>query len=345
VVGFREWTKDGMLRQASFKGLAEDAPQGAPPDNARLVIGEGRAQRIAASVGGRELTLSNLAKVLYPAVGFTKREVIEYYAAVAPVLLGHLEGRPLTVTRYPDGVDGKAFFQKQSPAHRPPWVRTIAVETASARKREVIDYTLADDLPTLVWLANLAALELHVPLSRAPALERPTAVVFDLDPGAPAGVLECARIALWLHGTFERLGLQSFVKTSGSKGLQLYLPLGGEADFEQTKSFAREVAMTLERAEPDLAVSRMTKSLRAGKVLIDWSQNDVRKTTVCVYSLRAREQPTVSAPLEWDELHSALRSGDADALSLDAAAVLLRVGERGDLFAPMLSLVQALPSL
>ena len=177
-------------------------------------------------------------------------------------------------------------------------------------------------------------------------LQRPfDAVVFDLDPGPPAGVLECARIALWLQGTFERLGLQSFVKTSGSKGLQLYLPLGGEADFEQTKSFAREVAMTLERAEPDLAVSRMTKSLREGKVLIDWSQNDVRKTTVCVYSLRARERPTVSAPLEWDELRAALSSGGADALSFDAPAVLARVNERGDLFAPMLSLVQALPSL
>ena len=345
VVGFREWTKDGMLRQASFKGLAEGSPPEAPGEDAGLTIGEGRGQRVPASAGGRELTLSNLDKVLYPAAGFTKRQVIEYYAAVAPALLGHLEGRPLTVTRYPDGVERKAFFQKQSPAHRPAWVRTIGVQTAGSRKRELIEYTLAEDLPTLVWLANLAALELHVPLSRAPELERPTAVVFDLDPGPPAGVLECARIALWLQGTFERLGLQSFVKTSGSKGLQLYLPLGGEADFEQTKSFAREVAMTLERAEPDLAVSRMTKSLREGKVLIDWSQNDVRKTTVCVYSLRARAEPTVSAPLEWDELRAALSSGGADALSFDAPAVLARVNERGDLFAPMLSLVQALPSL
>jgi bifunctional non-homologous end joining protein LigD len=343
VVAFREWTKDGMLRQASFESLLEGAPP--PRPDGPLAIGEGRGQRVPAQVGGRELTLSNLDKVLYPAAGFTKRQVIEYYAAVAPALLAHLAGRPLTVVRYPDGVDGKAFFQKQSPAHRPQWVQTIAVATTGSRRHEVIEYTLADDLPTLVWLANLAALELHVPLARTPALERPTAVVFDLDPGPPAGVLECARVALWLQGTFERLGLESFVKTSGSKGLQLYLPLSGAVDFERTKSFAHEVALTLERAEPALAVSRMTKSLRAGKVLIDWSQNDVRKTTVCVYSLRAREQPTVSAPLEWDELRAALRGGDAAALSFDAAAVAARVRERGDLFAPVLSLAQALPAL
>ncbi|HEY1777753.1 MAG TPA: DNA ligase D [Solirubrobacteraceae bacterium] len=343
VVAFHEWTKDGMLRQASFERLVDAASP--PPPDGSLAIGEGRGQRVGAQAGGRELTLSNLDKVLYPASGFTKRQVIEYYAAIAPALLAHLAGRPLTVVRYPDGVHGKAFFQKQSPAHRPSWVQTVPVATAGSRRHEVIDYTLAEDLPTLVWLANLAALELHVPLARTPALERPTAVVFDLDPGPPAGVLECAHVALWLQGTFERLGLESFVKTSGSKGLQLYLPLGGEVDFEQTKSFAHEVALTLERAEPALAVSRMTKSLRPGKVLIDWSQNDIRKTTVCVYSLRAREQPTVSAPLEWDELRAALRAGDAAALSFDAAAVTARVRERGDLFAPVLSLTQALPAL
>jgi bifunctional non-homologous end joining protein LigD len=296
-------------------------------------------------VGGRELTLSNLDKVLYPAAGFTKRQVIEYYAAIAPTLLAHVAGRPLTVVRYPDGVDGKAFFQKQSPAHRPPWVATVAVASPGSRRHELIEYTLADDLATLVWLANLAALELHVPLARTPALERPTAVVFDLDPGPPAGVLECARVALWLQGTFERLGLESFVKTSGSKGLQLYLPVGGAVDFEKTKFFAHQVAMTLERAEPALAVSRMTKSLRPGKVLIDWSQNDSAKTTVCAYSLRARDQPTVSTPLQWDELRAALRASDPSALTFDAAAVLSRVREHGDLFAPVLSLAQALPDL
>jgi len=348
VVAFHEWTKDGILRQASFKGLIEQsasAEQAARRGEAGLVVGEGTGQRVAARAGGRELTLSNLAKVLYPAASFTKRQVIDYYAAIAPALLPHLEGRPLTVTRYPDGVAGKAFFQKQSPPHRPAWVATVAVETVSARRRERIDYTLVEDLPTLVWLANLAALELHAPLARTPALDRPTAVVFDLDPGPPATVLECARIALWLHGMFERLGLRSFAKTSGSKGLQLYVPLNSDAGFEQTKAFAHSVALTLERAEPALALSRMTKSLRAGKVLIDWSQNDARKTTICVYSLRAREHPTVSTPLEWDEIRAALERGDVDALSFDADAALARVRERGDLFAPVLSLVQALPAI
>jgi bifunctional non-homologous end joining protein LigD len=348
VVAFRERTKDGLLRQASYTSLIERPA--APPQlggalDGGLEIEPGQGARVKARAGGRELVLSNLAKVLYPADAFTKRQVIEYYAQVADVLLPHLQGRPLTVTRYPDGVDGKAFFQKQSPAHRPGWVATTAVETADARRRERIDYTLVEDLPTLIWLANLAALELHAPLARAPALDRPTAVVFDLDPGAPAGVLECAHVALWLQGLFERLGLQSFAKTSGSKGLQLYLPLNTAAGFEQTKDFARTIALTLERAEPALAVSRMTKSLRAGKVLIDWSQNDVRKTTVCAYSLRAREHPTVSTPLEWDEIRRALAAADADALSFDVDAVLARVRERGDLFAPVLSLVQSLPAL
>jgi bifunctional non-homologous end joining protein LigD len=305
------------------------------------VHGEG-AKRVRAEVDGRELTLSNLDKVLYPSVGFTKRDVIDYYAAVAPVLLAHLHGRPLTLTRYPDGVEGKAFFQKQSPAHRPAWVATVSV---ASERRQQIDFTLANDLPTLVWLANLAALELHVPLARTPALGRPTAVVFDLDPGPPAGIVECCHVALWLQGTFERLGLQSFVKTSGSKGLQVYLPLGGEAGFEQTKSFARELALLVERAEPDLAVSRMTKTLRAGKVLIDWSQNDQHKTTVCVYSLRAREHPSVSTPLEWEELRATLKHPCTAPLAFDAAMVLERVRQRGDLFAPVLSLVQALPAI
>ncbi len=356
AVEFHEWTPAGLLRQPSFKGLDErgDAsgavatpgavPSQRPPRDGggRLIVHEERAKRARAEVGGRELVLSNLDKVLYPLDGFTKRDVIDYYVAVAPALLAHLAGRPLTVTRYPDGVDGKAFFQKQSPAHRPPWVQTVSVPS-DRRKR--IDFTLADDLPTLVWLANLAALELHVPMARAPALGRPTAVVFDLDPGPPAGVVECCRVALWLQGMFERLGLESFVKTSGSKGLQVYLPLNSDVTHEQTKSFARGVATAIEQAEPGLAVSRMTKTLRTGKVLIDWSQNDEHKTTVCVYSLRAREHPTVSTPLHWDELRSALRSPSPDALSFDAAAARERVLERGDLFAPVLSLVQRLPSI
>jgi bifunctional non-homologous end joining protein LigD len=348
-IAFRERTSKGMLRQPVYErlaGAAKHSPQltaahGAPARAGLIVDGEGGG-RVRAQIDGRELTLSNLGKVLYPASGFTKRDVIDYYVAVAPVLLAHLAGRPLTVIRYPDGVEGKAFFQKQSPAHRPAWVRTVPVP--SERRRQ-IDFTLADDLPTLVWLANLAALELHVPLARMPALERPTAVVFDLDPGPPAGILECCHVALWLQGTFERLGLDSFVKTSGSKGLQVYLPLGGEAGFDQTKTFAREVALLVERAEPSLAVSRMTKTLRAGKVLIDWSQNDQHKTTVCAYSLRAREHPAVSTPLDWEEVRDALKQFAPGALSFDATAVLGRLRERGDLFAPVLALHQTLPAI
>jgi bifunctional non-homologous end joining protein LigD len=217
------------------------------------------------------------------------------------------------------------------------------VQVASQRRKQ-IDFTLVEDSRTLVWLANLAALELHVPLARAPALERPTAVVFDLDPGPPATIVECCQVGLWLQGMFERLGLASFAKTSGSKGLQVYLPLNSAVTHAETKSFARNVAILLERSEPAIAVSRMTKALRAGKVLIDWSQNNEHKTTVCVYSLRARERPTVSTPVEWDELRATLKSADAARLSFDSAAVLERVSERGDLFAPVLSLVQTLPA-
>jgi bifunctional non-homologous end joining protein LigD len=351
-VEFREWTREGLLRQPSFKGLGGEAPAERPPlgetpqDTPRrragaLAVRDERGKSARVDVEGRELALTNLGKVLYPAAGFTKREVIDYYAAVGPMALPHLEGRPLTVTRYPDGVEGKAFFEKQSPAHRPAWVQTVPL---ASERRTVIDYTLAADLPTLVWLANLAALELHVPLARVPALEQPTAVVFDLDPGAPATIVECCQVALWLHGMFERLGLASFAKTSGSKGLQVYVPLNSEVTYAQTKSFARHVAILVEQAEPALVVSRMTKTLRAGKVLIDWSQNDEHKTTICVYSLRARERPTVSTPLEWDELRATLKSADPGALSFDAPAVLDRVSELGDLFAPVLSLVQALPA-
>ncbi len=366
-VEFTSWTSAGSLRHPVYKGLREDKPasqvvrEDMPEalanrhvidrDPADPIAAEGEAlgalsirrrgaSAADATVEGRELKLSNLDKVLYPASGFTKGEVIAYYATVAPVLLGHLRQRALTVKRWPDGVEGKSFFQKQAPAHRPDWVSTVTVAT----ERKPIDYVLADDLATLVWLANLAAIELHVPLAHAPTIERPTAVVFDLDPGAPASIVECCRVAAQLQGMFAHLGLESYAKTSGSKGLQVYIPLNTpDVGYERTKPFAKAVAELLESSEPELVVSRMTKARRTGKVLIDWSQNDARKTTVCAYSLRATERQTVSTPLDWDEVRATRDSQDPASLAFDAGQVLERVAERGDLFAPVLSLVQELP--
>jgi bifunctional non-homologous end joining protein LigD len=353
-IEFREWTRSGSLRAPSYKGLREDKAasevvrEDGPAADAggalagKLELRERTGEKATAVVQGRELRLSNLTKVLYPKASFSKGDVIDYYAAVAAVILGHLQGRALTVKRWPDGVEGKFFFQKQAPAHRPEWVQTVTVP----HERKPIDYVLADDEATLIWLANLAALELHTPLARAEAIERPTALVFDLDPGEPATIIECCRVALQLQGMFENLGLASFAKTSGSKGLQLYVPLNSKGvSFEHTKSFAKTVAEMLESAEGELVVSRMTKARRTGKVLIDWSQNDRRKTTVCVYSLRAGERPTVSTPVEWEEVRGALESEDASALSFVASEVLERVSARGDLFAPVLSLIQELPAL
>jgi bifunctional non-homologous end joining protein LigD len=355
-VEFREWTRGGNLRQPSYKGLREDkraeevvredlrtgagAEQPEAEVEAVLTLPPKPAKSAIVTVEGRELKLSNLDKVLYPATGFTKRDLIDHNAAIAPTILPHLQGRALTVTRWPDGVAGKSFFQKQTPAHAPDWVRTATLPS----ERKPIDYTLVEDLATLLWLANLAAIELHTPLARADNVERPTTLVFDLDPGAPATIVECCRVARQLHGMFENLGLQSFAKTSGSKGLQLYVPLNTpDVTFAQTKPFAKAVAELLEQAEPELVVSRMTKSRRTGKVLIDWSQNDRNKTTVCAYSLRATERPTASTPVEWDEVAAASDAGDPEMLVFDAAAVRERIAERGDLFAPVLSLVQALP--
>ena len=352
-VEFREWTKAGSLRAPSYKGLREDkdprevvredaaAEREAQPRPALVISGED-AKKATTTVEGRELRLSNLDKPMYPRAGFAKRDVIDYYAAIGPALLAHLEGRPLTVKRWPDGVDGQSFFQKQAPSHRPRWAHTVTLPS----ERKPIDYVLANDLATIVWLANLAAIELHTPLARAEAMQRPTVLVFDLDPGEPATIIECCRVGLALQGMFTNLGLQSFAKTSGSKGLQLYVPLNSpDVTYEQTKPFAKTVAELLESAEPELVVSRMTKSRRRGRVLIDWSQNDGRKTTVCVYSLRATERPTVSTPLEWEEVRSALSSEDATALSFRAPDVLDRVARMGDLFAPVLSLVQDLPAV
>ena len=288
--------------------------------------------RVEVSVEGRTLSLSNLGKVLYPVAGFTKGEVIDYYTRIAPALLPHLRDRPLTLKRYPDGVDGGHFYEKNCPSHAPDWVRRERVGT--------IDYVVCDDLPTLVWLANLADLELHPSLSLAGDIERPTVMAFDLDPGPPAALAECCEVAMLLRETLAQLGLQSFVKLSGSKGMQVYVPLNSQVDYDSgTKLLSQALARHLEAEHPQLIVSQQRKELRRGKVLIDWSQNDEHKTTICVYSLRGRERPTVSAPLRWEEL------GDPDALEFEAADVLERVEEHGDLFAPVVELRQELPAL
>jgi bifunctional non-homologous end joining protein LigD len=341
-VEFREWTEGGQLRAPSYKGLRDDKPAAAVvreeigeavegEDVGDLVVRE-EANAVVAEVGGREVKLSNLDKVLYPEAGFAKRDVIDYYARIAPALLPHLEGRALTLKRYPNGVNAAYFYEKNAPSHRPEWVTTARVGS--------IDYVVVDGEPTLVWLANLADLELHTSLALAPEPERPTLVAFDLDPGPPATIVECCRVAELLHGMFQGLGLQSFAKTSGSKGMQVYVPLNSPATFAQSKAFSKAVAELLAREEPGLVVARQTKSARTGKVLVDWGQNDDGKTTVSVYSLRALSRPTVSTPVTWDEVRATRRPED---LTFEAADVLRRVDEQGDLFAPVVSLVQALP--
>jgi bifunctional non-homologous end joining protein LigD len=298
-------------------------------------------QTLEVEVEGRRLKLSNLEKVLYPAVGFTKGQVIDYYTRIAPVLLPHLHGRPLTLKRYPDGVDGEFFYEKQCPSHAPDWVRREAVSTNS----KVIDFCIADDLPTLVWTSNLADLELHTSLSLAREIKQPTMLVFDLDPGAPAAILECVQVGLWLRDLLDELGMKSFPKTSGSKGFQVYAPLNTKDTYDDTKPFARALAQLLEKQHPKKVVSNMKKERRKGKVFVDWSQNDDHKTTICVYSLRARERPTVSTPVEWEEAEAALEENDADALVFDSEMVLDRAERRGDLFEPVLKLKQKLPAL
>jgi bifunctional non-homologous end joining protein LigD len=336
-VEFTEWTADGLLRHPSYKGMREEAPA-----SALLAAGEPVRDGVEVRVGERTLRVTNLDKVMYPQAGVAKRDVIEYYVAIAPAILAHLEGRPLTRVRFPDGVDGKSFFEKQCPAHRPEWVATAAVHLS----KKTVDFCVCNDLPTLVWLANLAALELHTSMHRGEAQDTPTMIVFDLDPGPPATVVECCRVAGWLQGMFEGLGLQSFAKTSGSKGLQIYVPLNVPGvTYEQTKGFARAVAELLESSEPAVVVARMNKDVRKGKVFIDYSQNDEHKTTVCVYSLRARERPTVSTPVTWDEVRACREADDPQLLVFDAAQAAARYEEHGDLFAPVLSLVQSMPAL
>jgi bifunctional non-homologous end joining protein LigD len=300
-------------------------------------------KRVEVHVQGRTLSLSNLDKVLYPVAGFTKGHVIDYYTRVAPAVLPHLEGRALTLKRYPNGVEGQFFYEKNAPSHRPEWVRTARVPIRTDGR--TIDFVVADDLPTLVWLANLADLELHTSLARAADPKAPTILAFDLDPGPPATIVECARVALRLREVFAHLGLEGFPKTSGSKGMQVYVPLNVPTTYAQTKRFSQAIAQLLERRHPELVVSEMRKDLRPGKVFVDWSQNDEHKTTVAVYSLRAKDHPTVSTPLRWEEVEAVTESEDPDELVFTSADVLERVAEHGDLFAAVERLEQELPAL
>jgi bifunctional non-homologous end joining protein LigD len=294
-------------------------------------------------VQGKQLKLSNLEKVLYPATGFTKQQVIDYYVRIAPAMVPHLAGRALTRKRYPNGVDEEFFYEKNAPQHRPDWVKTAPIW--SGRNRRTIHYILADDLATLVWLANLAAIELHPSLALAKDITCPTMMVFDLDPGPPANIVQCCRVGLWLREIFEHFGLKSFPKTSGSKGLQIYVPLNTPTNYEATKTFSHALAQLLEHEHSELVVSDMKKQVRTGKVFVDWSQNDEHKTTVAVYSLRAREHPTVSTPVTWEEVERAGKKKDANLLVFEAKQVVARVEKMGDLFAPALELKQRLPDL
>jgi bifunctional non-homologous end joining protein LigD len=301
------------------------------------------AQDREVKVDGRELKLTNLDKVLWPKAGFTKGEMIVYYARVAPALIPHLKSRAVTLRRFPEGVENleAAFFEKRCPKHRPDWMKTVTV-VAGPHAGE-IDFCTVGDLPSLIWLAQLATIELHPSLSLAKKPEQPTVLAFDLDPGPPADVVDCCRIALQLRAMFSAFDLECFPKTTGSKGLQMYLPLNTKADYDETKPFARAIAQYLEK-ETGQVVSKMSKEIRKGKVFVDWSQNHPRKTTVAVYSLRARERPTVSTPVTWDEVERCAEKGDPELLVFEASDVLERVEKQGDLFAPVLELKQKLPS-
>ncbi len=301
------------------------------------------AQQHEIEIQGRTIRLSNLEKVLYPEAGFTKAQVIEYYLRIAPVLLPHLKDRPLTMKRYPEGVNAGHFYEKNCPKHRPEWVQTAPIWSEGHGRWQ--HYCMANDLPTLIWAANLADLELHVSLSLAQKIGEPTTIVFDLDPGEPANIVQCCQAGLWVRRIFDALGLEAFAKTSGSKGLQIYVPLNQPITYQHTKSFARVLAQLLEREHPELIVSDMKKALRVGKVLVDWSQNDEHKTTICVYSLRAKERPTVSAPVTWKEVEMCLKEQDPELLVVPSNAALARVDEFGDLFEPVLTKRQTLPEV
>jgi bifunctional non-homologous end joining protein LigD len=297
------------------------------------------------TVGRRKLKLTNLDKVLYPKTKTTKAEVIDYYARVADAMLPHLKGRPLTLRRFPEGVGnpGASFFEKNCPKHRPEWVKTTPIYVD--RRAGEIDFCVCENLATLTWMAQLAALELHPSLSKATDMERPTVLAFDLDPGAPAGLVECCKVALRVRQIFSAFDLDCFPKVSGGKGLQVYIPLNTKVTYEQTSPFAKAVAQLLEKQTPKDVVSKMAKAERRGKVFVDWSQNHQKKTTIAVYSLRAREHPTASIPLHWSEVERAAKRGHADDLRFEIPDAIKRVEKEGDLFEPVLKVRQKLPDV
>jgi bifunctional non-homologous end joining protein LigD len=297
------------------------------------------------TVGNRRLKLTNLDKVLYPKTKTTKAEVIDYYARVADLILPHLKGRPLTLRRFPEGVGNPrtSFFEKNCPKHRPEWVKTTPIYVD--RRAGEIDFCLCENRATLVWMAQLAALELHPSLSKASRMEQPTVLAFDLDPGAPADLVECSQVALRVRDLFGAFGLEGFPKVSGGKGLQVYFPLNSKVTYEQTSPFAKAIAQLLEKQTPKEVVSKMAKAERRGKVFVDWSQNHQKKTTIGVYSLRAREHPTASIPLHWREVERVAKRGDAEDLRFEIPNAIKRVEKEGDLFEPVLKLKQKLPDV
>jgi len=299
--------------------------------------------RTFVEMAGRRLPLSNLEKDLYPSYGFTKAHILEYYRRIAPFMVPHLKDRAVTLKRYPDGVEKDLFFEKRCPSHRPAWVKTAEVPQEDGER---LTACVVNDLETLIWAENLGSVELHVPLARAGSPETPDSMVFDLDPGDQAGILECARVALILRDLLSRLGLASYVKTSGGKGLHVYVPLNRkETTFDDTKTFSKAVAEIMQKHFPDLVTAKMAKISRKAKVFINWSQNDASKTMICVYSLRAREKPFVSFPLEWKELEDLTGRGDPEGLQLAHSEAVSRAEKKGDLFREVLVKEQKLPHL
>ncbi|HXT10408.1 MAG TPA: non-homologous end-joining DNA ligase [Candidatus Angelobacter sp.] len=311
------------------------------PSSRRATAIASRRTSETLNIKGLKVPVSNLDKIFYPSIGFTKAQVIDYYIRISPVLLPHLKDRPLTLKRYPEGVTGNFFYEKRCPPYRPEWVEIAPVY--SERNEAEIHFCLANNLPSVVWAANLGDLELHTFLAKASDVDRPTMMVFDLDPGAPADIMTCAQVGFWLKEKLDALKLQSFPKTSGSKGLQVYVPLNTPVTYDDTKAVSHQLAEELEQEHPELVLSKMAKNLRAGKVFVDWSQNDRHKTTVCAYSLRAKERPSVSTPMDWDEVKFALKKKDAGRLTFLSDEVLKRVEKHGDLFGPVLKLKQKLP--